>query len=159
MPPPSDRLPSLEDIWPWVDRRLISVERRHRARISVRRIVGMSCPTDDWGPDWRPRPCGKRIYYDDGKLRPLLYGFKDQQGRRHAPLTQHLLLDPWYTRAIELNKIDGVYFVSNCLHRVSAAHLLNRQSLVAWVTPLHLRKNAPTALCLWLSELGRRTLR
>jgi hypothetical protein len=64
-----------------------------------------------------------------------------------------LLLDPDFMRLAELHYVEGVYFVSNCLHRVAAAHILGRKRLRADVVAFRLKSRAPRALKEWLHDL------
>lgn len=160
--PPDDQLPDAERIWPWVNRRRTLAAKPYRRVVLVSSVVGMSHPSAcDFRMDWRLRPGHDRSGYHRRKLQRLLRGFRNPStGRRVPPLTQKLLLDPRFSRATTLVFVGGAYFVENNLHRVAAAHILDRKKLLAEIRPWILRKGAPKDLCQWLIELrvgGRRS--
>ena len=153
--PPENHLSDLTVVWPWVNRRATYSAKPYRRVVSVDRIVGMAHPSaENFGLDWRVRVGHDPAGYDRGKLRPLLHGYRVRgSGRWIPPLTQELLLDKHYTRATEVHSLGGLYWVDNDLHRVAAAHILQRRKILVTIRPWFLRENAPGSLHQWLHEL------
>lgn len=108
----------------------------------------------NWTSSWRPMPSSRSFENDMASLRDLVEGYSNGKGRRVPPVAQKLLLGPSFMRLAELHSVEGVYFVSNCLHRVAAAHILGYQRLRADVTAFRLRTRAPRGLLLWLRGLA-----
>jgi hypothetical protein len=156
--PSETHLPYFDAAWPWVDKRIPGPSVMYRTRVSVGRIVGMAHPLSiSYGPDWTPLRSSPSYDREWEILRPLVEGRWTESGMFDPPITQRLLVDSKFTRMIELCKLQRVYFVSNCLHRVAAAHLLRRRWLTADVLPFRLRSDAPEGLRAWLRSLPART--
>jgi hypothetical protein len=157
--PPGNHLSDLTSVWPWVNQRATLSARPYRRVVCINHIVGMAHPSAaDFGPDWRVRVGHDTNGYYRGKLRPLLHGYRSpNSGRWAPPLTQKLLLDTHFTRATEVRSLEGLYWVSNDLHRVAAAHILGRKKILVTIRPWFLRKDAPESLLQWLRGLLAKT--
>lgn len=147
-------LACFKSVWEWIAKPYPGPEDGRYVRVLTSRIVGMTHPScEKYGADWRPLGAPDSAEEEWRRLTPLLKGRASSVHGAQPPVTAELLVDENFMRSVELYEIDGLYFVSNSLHRIAAAKILGRPQVLGFVLPFTLRTDAPATVRAWLREL------